>query len=712
MKPIRKSLNKSIQLRNSIGFKLLSIILAIVITGMSILSFFAIEIAKKSLVTNEIEASKTLMKEIQLYLESVSNQINGSSELIFSNKRLVYDVWLNENLKGDIKEISKINTQMDEEIFRPMITSNKAIRAIWMLNEDGIALGTNEFDLKKANSDEFQYAALAGFDKIQNLQEADKGKIKWVPVHKEEYKLYNSYQVISLMRWFRTGVSRNQSIYSGIIVFNLEPSFVSSALESLAQMDILKKDAVFYITDINGTVLSKLDETGQIIKFSQESENENLSKESFYKDCLSATEDINSTIVGDYLISYAKSDDLGLVVISKTPLSSLFTSIEQMKTTILIIGIIIILLIVILTTMIVLKMSRRMKNMIHAMKAVEAGDFSIEIQDKKADELGLLSHAFNKMIRSVRELIILSTNSANNVTLVSGEVEAHSENSLVLASEVGNAIEHIAGSIDEQVYASQEGLKKILELSDNMNEISKRYEKVDSISKATREVSNSGIAIISDLDKSSTIMNSTIIQVFELANHLIESSKRISQIADSITSISEQTNLISINASIEAARASTAGKGFAVVATEVRKLASQSANEVIEIEKIIKMTIQDINKTRQISEELLQINQNQQLYVKDTIDIFKDINQNIEFINDADSELDAALTLALKNISSIEIEVNHIVETIEAASAATNEISVSTEDQIESMKDLKSMVTKMKDVIVGLEKSVAIFTLE
>lgn len=712
MKSITKKRVNYIKLRSSIGFKLISVILIIVITGITILSAFSIQIAKQSLVDHEIEASKTLMKEIQLYLQSVSDQINGSSELIFSNKRLIYDVWLNENLRGNIKEISKFNTQMDEEIFRPITTSNTAIRAIWMLNENGVSLGTNEFDLKKANSSALKYTDLVGYEKIKDLEEADKGQAKWVPVHQEEFKLYNSYQVISLIRWFRTGVMRNQSMYSGVIVFNLEPSFVSKALDSLAQMNILKEGSMFYITDLEGTVLSKLDEKGQITNFKQAAENETLIEEDFYKMCLSATEDIDSVILGENLISYAKSPDLGLVVISKVPLSSLFEKIDIMRGAILIIGFIIILLIVLLVSIIVSKMSRRMKQMIIIMKAVESGDLSVELQDNKNDELGLLSKAFNKMISSVKELIILSSNSAKNVTYVSTEVDTHSESSLTLANEVGTAIEHIAGSIDEQVYASQEGLRKIVELSNNMQEISKRYEKVDNLSKATRDVSNNGLDIINNLNHNSTIMNSTINQVFQLANQLITSSKRISQIADSITFISDQTNLISINASIEAARAGNAGRGFAVVASEVGKLASQSNNEVVEIEKILKNTIQDIHETLKISEELLKTNQEQQHFVKDTIGIFKDINQNIEYINDAESELDMVLSLALKNIDSLHDEVNHIVGAIEAASTATNQISVSTDNQINSMKELKSIVEKMKDVIVSMEQSVSLFTLD
>lgn len=712
MKSIVNKRAKYIKLRSSIAFKLLRIILLVVISGITILAAISLHIARESLVENEIEASKTLMKEIQLYLQSVSDQINGSSELIFSNKRLIYDVWLNENLKGNIKEISNLNIQMDEEIFRPITTSNTAIRAIWMLNEEGVALGTNEFDLKKANSDTFKYSDLVGFDKIKDLEEADKGQVKWVPVHQEEFKLYNRYQVISLIRWFRTGVMRNQSMYSGVIVFNLEPSFVSKALESLAQMNILKEGAMFYITDLDGTVLSMLDEKGQISNFKQTAENGSLSEEDFYQMCVDATEDIDSVIYGEDLVSYAKSPDLGLVVISKVPLSSLYEKIDAMRGTIVVIGIIIISLIIFLVTFIVSKMARRMKQMIKIMKAVESGDLSVELQDNKNDELGLLSKAFNKMISSVKELIMISTNSAKNVTFVSSEVDTHSESSLLLANEVGNAIEHIAGSIDEQVFASQEGLRKIVELSDNMQEISKRYKKVDSLSKATRDVSNSGLEIINNLDHNSTIMNSTINQFFELANQLITSSNRMSQIADSITYISDQTNLISINASIEAARAGNAGRGFAVVASEVRKLATQSNNEVVEIEKILQNTIGDIQETLKISQELLKTNQEQQHFVKNTIGVFKDINENIEFINDAESELERVLSLALKNINSLHEEVNHIVEAIEAASAATNEISVSTDNQINSMKELKSIVEKMKDVIVSLEHSVALFTLE
>ena len=215
-----------------------------------------------------------------------------------------------------------------------------------------------------------------------------------------------------------------------------------------------------------------------------------------------------------------------------------------------------------------LKAGSLMRNIAHG-----DGDLTKELDSDGKDEISKLAKHFNNFVGQMRESLIEVSKTSDGV--------ANTADGLSLASQSGSELIQAQSDNTAQVATAME------EMTANIREVSNNAEQAESATLEAQKNSSSGKEVIETAIHQIEGLSTDIDKVSEVITHLEQESLNIGSVLDVIRGIAEQTNLLALNAAIEAARAGEQGRGFAVVADEVRTLASRTAQSTDEIQHMI-----------------------------------------------------------------------------------------------------------------------------
>jgi methyl-accepting chemotaxis protein len=343
------------------------------------------------------------------------------------------------------------------------------------------------------------------------------------------------------------------------------------------------------------------------------------------------------------------------------------------------------------------------------LKQAEMGDLTVRGQIHKKDELGELTERFNIFVHKIGNLIAEAKDATTTVATSSNQITKTSDEVSKIAEEVASTINNIAENASKESILAEESNKSVKHVAHGVARITENTVHISELANnAMTTVINGSDDLKHQIERMSNTKNASK-NVSDVISNLSTKSDEIGRVVDFIIGITEQINLLALNASIEAARAGEAGRGFTVVADEVNNLAELSKESTQKISKLISEVQTDIEKA------VIEVN-NTNISIDEQSASLKETNDSLELIQKSVFEVTnkikqvATETEAInKNAMSVEQSIKNIVNSIEVNASSTQEIAASTEEHTASIEEISTSMSVLAELSNNLQESLSKF---
>lgn len=410
------------------------------------------------------------------------------------------------------------------------------------------------------------------------------------------------------------------------------------------------------------------------------------------------------------LFVYNKVGDTGAMICTLIPRSDIMSSLTSIRvatTIFVIIGFIVALLIGLVLSNDIGKAINRFSA---AFKHIAAGDFTVRINTSRKDEFGVLAQDMDDTMDKIRDLVADMANFGFKVSDAAYQVSGASGEMLTSINEVSETVNVMSQGVNEQAKDTEKSFIQMTEFAGQIGEAYEGTEVVGQVANKTQQIVSGGKNIVNELIEQVTATSEVTNVIIKDIEDLERSSKSIGSVVGTINEIASTTNLLSLNASIEAARAGDAGRGFAVVADQIRSLAEQSVESVKSIERIIKDIQHKTQTTSASATRAEQMLGSQTAALNNTVQVFQNVDSHMV-------DLLEKINHITRNMQTITVSKDEVLDAIKNIAAVTEETLASSDvvdtnvsNQITSIEKLNHQAEELRERAQELEDAIAKFT--
>ncbi|MEK3686535.1 methyl-accepting chemotaxis protein [Paenibacillus sp. FSL R10-2736] len=343
------------------------------------------------------------------------------------------------------------------------------------------------------------------------------------------------------------------------------------------------------------------------------------------------------------------------------------------------------------------------------MEEGEQGNLQVRTNFKGQDEIGRLGHSFNRMMEQISRLAGQSSSSAAAVLATSEQLVLASGATRTHAREVAAATGEIAGGAASLAAEAESSNRKVELMGDKTDEVAGTNAVMADSAGKVMTVSGQGAELMKKLVDQSESALKMMNLIQENSAMLRDSTVLIRSILSPMIAMNKQTNILALNASIEAVRAGAAGRGFNVIADEIRGLANQSSQSIASVSRITEEISSHIENTVKVVSEAAPLFSGQITSVRESSLIFESVRAEMEVFSGYLSQSSAAVKELTGYRQQLGQSMASVISVVQQTSASTEEVASMSSQQFIVSEELVALSGKLEVLAEKLKQSMVSF---